>query len=355
MSLRFALSFLSRRSPCNATDLGRCGWLFARTFGFVAGFGFVVAGAPAETAGSSASGAAVDSVVVALDGSGDFKTVQEAINAAPQLTDPAKPWTIRIKPGTYHELIYVMREKRFIQLLGEDPDKTIISNGLYAGQLGHDGLPMGTFRTPTVWIDADDFKVEGLTIANTAGAVGQAVALRVDGDRVAFRHCHFHGWQDTLLVNRGRHYFKNCEISGAIDFIFGGATAFFEACEINCTGGGYITAASTLPYDPYGFVFSRCTIAGAEPAIRTYLGRPWRAFASVIFLETKMTGVITPAGWDNWDRPEREKTTRYAEFASSGPGATPSERVRWVKMLSRSEAADLSVARVLGGADHWEP
>ena len=293
--------------------------------------------------------------IVAQDGSGQFKSIQEAINAAPQLTDAASTWTIRIKPGTYKELIYVMREKRFVRLIGDDPATTIISGDLYAGLIGRDGQPIGTFRTPTVWIDADDFSVEGLTIANVAGAVGQAVALRVDGDRVGFRNCRFTGWQDTLLCNRGRHYFEKCTITGAVDFIFGGATAFFESCEIHCVGDGYITAASTLPYDPFGFVFSHCKITSANPAVRTYLGRPWRAYASTIFLGAEMSEAVRPAGWHNWDRPERENTTRYAEFNSTGAGAAPMSRVPWVATLRADEAAAITVEKVLAGKDHWLP
>jgi pectinesterase len=297
----------------------------------------------------------VASTVVAADGSGEFKTIQEAINAAPQLTDAAHTWTIRIKPGTYHELIYVMREKRFIRLVGDDPARTTVTEALYAGMLGPDGKQIGTFRTPTVWIDADDFQVEGLTIENTAGPVGQAVALRVDGERVSFRHCRFHGWQDTILVNRGRQSFGDCEITGAIDFIFGGATSYFERCAIRCLGDGYITAASTLPYDAHGMVFSHCVITGDNPKVKTYLGRPWRAYASAAFLNTSMDGVVKPAGWDNWDRPEREKSSRYAEFGSTGAGAADSGRVAWVTHLTADQAAALTVGAVLGGSDHWNP
>ncbi len=311
--------------------------------------------ADAQPTPSPAAAGASKPVVVALDGTGEFRTIQEAINAAPQLTDAAATWTIRIRPGVYNELIYIMREKRFIRLVGEDPERTIVTGDLYAGVLGHDGRQIGTFRTPTVWIDADDFSVEGLTIRNTAGAVGQAVALRIDGDRVAIRNCRLDGWQDTLLDNRGRHYFQGCTISGAIDFIFGGATVFFDTCDIRCAGNGYITAASTLPYDPYGFVFSHCRITGANPAVRTYLGRPWRAFSSVIYLNTFMDQVVQPAGWDNWERPEREKTVRYGEFASTGPGANAKSRVAWAKSSTASEAGAITPAAVLGGTDHWQP
>lgn len=301
------------------------------------------------------AGASEPSTVVAADGSGMFKSIQEAVNAAPQLTDPAETWTIRVKPGTYRELLYIMREKRFIRLVGDNPETTIIVNQLYAGMTGQDGQPIGTFRTPTVWIDADDFSVEGLTIANDAGPVGQALALRVDGDRVAFRRCRFLGWQDTILSNRGRHYFEDCLITGAVDFIFGGGTAFFSRCEIVCEGDGYITAPSTLPYDEHGFVFADCRIRGSNAAVRTYLGRPWRAFGAALFLRTEMTEVVHPEGWHNWDRPDREASSRFAEFGSYGAAARLARRVTWAKPVTASLAETLTAERVLAGRDGWSP
>src|ERR1035437_2601045 len=190
--------------------------------------------------------AAVPDATVALDGSGQFTSVQEAISAAPMNTNPAAPrWVIFVKPGTYHERVYVQRERGHLRIVGEDAAKTVISYDLEAKVLGHDGKPIGTFRPPTVQIDGDDMIWENLTLANTAGPVGQALALRVDGDRVVFNHCRFLGWQDTVLVNRGRQYFADCYIEGHVDFIFGAATAYFDRCKIHCLLNGYITAAST--------------------------------------------------------------------------------------------------------------
>ena len=183
--------------------------------------------------------------VVAADGSGQYTTVQEAINAAPQNTTLDRPWIIYIKAGSYREVVYVQREKRFVKLVGEDPARTTITYNLHANMVGSDGKPIGTFRTPTVQIDADDFSAENLTFENTAGPVGQALAVRVDGDRVVFRNCRFLGWQDTVFLNRGRHYFIDSYIAGHVDFIFGGATAYFDRCDIHVLRNGYITAAST--------------------------------------------------------------------------------------------------------------
>ena len=252
-------------------------------------------------------------LVVAGDGSAKYKTVQEAIMAVPA-GSADNPVIIRIKPGVYKELIYVQREKRFFRLIGENAEKTILTYDLNANLIGKDGKPIGTFRTPSTMIDAEDFTAENITFENSAGPVGQALAIRVDGDRVVFRNCRFLGWQDTILLNRGRHYFEDCYIAGHVDFIFGGATAFFERCHIHCLKDGYITAASTPDNQPFGFVFSNCKITGESPAVRTYLGRPWRAFSSVVYLNTEMSEVVRPVGWHNWNFPEREKTARYAEF-----------------------------------------
>jgi len=219
---------------------------------------------------------AVDAVVAA-DGSGQYRSVQEAINAAPQETSATRRWIIAVRPGTYHELLYVQREKRFVMLVGDDPATTIVTYGLKAGDPGPDGKPMGTFRTPTAVIDADDFSAENLTFENSAGPNGQALALRVDGDRVVFRNCRFLGWQDTIFLDRGRQYFEDSLIAGHVDFVFGGATAWFERCRLHAWRNGYLTAASTPAETPYGFVFSRGWISGAE-GVQTYLGRPWRPF-----------------------------------------------------------------------------
>jgi pectinesterase len=304
------------------------------------------AGAHARAAGAGS--------IVAADGSGQFRSVQEAVNDAPQTCSASSPWTIRVLPGTYRELVYVQREKRFVRLVGRDPARTIISYDLRASMPGSDGKQIGTFRTPTLWIDADDFEVDGLTIENSAGPVGQALALRVDGDRVIFRKCRFLGWQDTILADRGRQYFGDCTIQGAVDFIFGGATALFDSCDITCVGSGYITAASTPEGQEYGFVFSGCRISGV-PGSQTYLGRPWRPYADVIFLNTRMSEVVRPSGWHNWNKPERERTSRFAEFGSTGAGADAAARVPWARTLTAAEAAAVTPQRVLSAADGWRP
>jgi pectinesterase len=290
-------------------------------------------------------------IVVAQDGSGQFKTIQEAIMSVPAGT-PQYPVVIRIKPGTYTELIYVQREKRYFRLIGEDANTTIITHELHANLIGLDGRPIGTFRTPTVIIDADEFLAENLTFENAAGPKGQALALRVDGDKVAFKKCRFLGWQDTIFLNRGRHYFEDCYITGHVDFIFGGATVYFQRCHIHARGNGYLTAASTPVERPHGFVFSHCQITG-EPGVTTYLGRPWRDHSATTFVFTEMSSVVKPEGWHNWDRPEREETSRYAEYGSTGEGGAMGARVAWTKPLNETEARRLTADAVLGGPDNW--
>jgi pectinesterase len=305
-------------------------------------------------AGARGTQAAPVELVVAADGSAKYKTIQEAVMAVPAGTADS-PVVIRIKPGTYKEVVYVQREKRFFRLVGEDASKTIITFNLNANLVGLDGKPIGTFRTPTAQIDADDFTAENITFENSAGPVGQALAIRVDGDRAVFRNCRFLGWQDTIFINRGRQYFENCYVEGHVDFIFGAATAFFERCHIHALKDGYLTAASTPDYEPYGFVFSRCKITGATPEVKTYLGRPWRAYSAVTFVETEMSAAVRPEGWHNWNFPEREKTARYAEYASTGPGANPAARVAWARRLTKAEAKNITPEKVLAGADGWNP
>jgi pectinesterase len=290
---------------------------------------------------------------VAADGSAKFKTVQEAIMAVPAGTRE-NPVIIHIAPGTYQELLYIQREKRFFRLVGTNPTNTILSFNLYAGITNAEGKPIGTFKTPSTTIDADDFSAENVTFENSAGPVGQALAIRVDGDRASFRNCRFLGWQDTILLNRGRQYFENCYICGHVDFIFGAATAWFEKCEIHSLRDGYLTAASTAEDTPYGFVFSHCRITG-EPGVKTYLGRPWRVHASTLYLNCELSDVVRPVGWNDWGKPEAHTLTRYAEYQSTGPGANPTKRPDWTPQLKAADAKKITVDKVLGGADGWNP
>lgn len=299
----------------------------------------------------------VPDAVVARDGTGDYTSIEAAIYGAPQARaepGPGDRWVVLVKSGTYRERVYVQRERGNIALIGEDPATTILVEGMHANLSGPDGKKLGTFRTATLQVDGDGFIVENLTIANDAGPVGQALALRVDGDRVVFRQCRFLGWQDTVLVNRGRHYFADCHVEGHVDFIFGAANAVFERTHLHCVGNGYITAAST-PFDQaHGLTFLDCSITG-EPDVRTYLGRPWRAYARTTFVRTVMSEVVRAEGWHNWNQAEREHTSRYVEIDSSGPGgAGRQDRVTWARTLRHHAGPPPTAAGVLRGDDGWE-
>jgi pectinesterase len=174
------------------------------------------------------------------------------------------------------------------------------------------------------------------------------------GDRGIFRNCRFLGYQDTLLPQAGRQYFDRCYIAGAVDFIFGGSAAWFDHCTIHVTAKGYITAANTTRDQRYGYVFDHAKIDG-EPNVKTMLGRPWRPWSATVFLNTEMSDAILPAGWNNWNDPAREKTVRYAEYGSTGPGAGASARVPWARQLTAAQAAEFTVEKVLGGLDGWNP
>ncbi len=290
-------------------------------------------------------------IVVSADGTGDFTTVQAAVDAI----SAGQPTIISIRPGTYKERIVIPAGKRFIHFQGQDAKTTILTYDLYAKIKDEAGREIGTFRTPSATIEADDFSAENITFQNTAGDVGQAVAAAVYGDRAVFRRCRFLGWQDTLLDQEGRHYYEDCYIEGHCDFIFGAATSFYERCHIHCLDASYITAASTPADQKYGYVFSNCKITGQPVGKKTFLGRPWRDYASVTFLNTEMDDMIKPEGWHNWSKPEREKTARYAEYNSFGPGAAPQKRVGWSRQLNKEEAETITVAETLAGNDGWNP
>ncbi len=288
--------------------------------------------------------------VVAQDGSGDFTTIQAAM-AKIGMGTPDTPATILVRKGVYRELVYAQREKRYVRLIGEDPESTLLVYGLHANMTGLDGQKIGTFRTPTLSIDADDFTVENMTITNDAGPVGQALAVAVNGDRVLFRNCRFVGNQDTVFLNRGRQYFEGCTIEGTTDFLFGGATAWFEDCDIHSLASSYITATSTPPEAAFGFIFNRCRVSVAEGEA-TFLGRPWRDHAATLFMRCELGAGIRPEGWHNWDKPWREATSRYLEYRNTGPGADRSGRVSWARELTPEEADRITPATALGG---WDP
>ena len=297
--------------------------------------------------------AASAAVVVCADGTGDFKSVQEAVNAAP--SNDKQPFVIQIKPGVYKGHIVVPADKPFLTFRGEAGSLTVLTDDKTIAALDPHGNKLGTPNSATVFILGRDFTAENITFENSAGNVGQALAVYASADRGRFQGCRFLGWQDTVRVENGRHYFADCYLAGHCDFIYGNATAFFDRCEVHCRADGFITAASTPETNRFGFVFRDCRVT-AEPTVKcTFLGWPWRSFANVIFLKTDLPAGIAPAGWDNWRDPSRETTARFAEFRSRGPGANPTKRVKWSRQLSDAEAAVITVETVLRGDDGWNP
>ncbi|SIS89751.1 pectinesterase family protein [Belliella pelovolcani] len=294
--------------------------------------------------------------VVSQDGSADFLTVQEAIMAVPDFRD--SPTVIFVKSGVYKEKIILPTSKTKVVLIGEDALSTILTFDDYASKLNRFGEEMGTTGSSSFFVFGDDFTAKHVTFQNSAGPVGQAVAIRVTGDRAYFEHCRFVGFQDTLYAHgeMSRQYYKDCYIEGTTDFIFGWATAVFEDCEIYSKAGGqYITAASTLEEVDYGFVFVNCKLTGDAPEHKVYLGRPWRIHAKTVFINTEMGAHIRPEGWHNWNKPEAEKTAFYGEFKSTGPGADPSARVAWSKQLDQNALSTFSISAILAGNDNWIP
>lgn len=303
-------------------------------------------------------------ITVAQDGSGDFKTIQEAVNSVRDLS--RLQVTIFIKNGTYNEKLVIPSWKTNISLVGESREGTIISNNDYSGKPFPGKDPSSrdkyvTYTSYTVLVQGNDFSAENLTIQNTAGRVGQAVALHVEGDRAVIKNCRLLGNQDTLYVAKEscRQYFQDCYIEGTTDFIFGEATAVFRDCTIKSLMNSYITAASTRQGHAFGFVFFNCKLVADTAAKKVFLGRPWRPYARTVFIHCELGSHITPQGWDPWKGdamfPDKDKTAYYAEYGNTGPGAAVKDRVAWSKQLTKKEAEQYTIKNILGGADNWVP
>lgn len=290
--------------------------------------------------------------VVAKDGSGDFFTVQEAVNAAPDYCKQDET-TIYIKDGVYEEKVTIPTNKQRLHLIGQSPDKTVIRWSDYAKKNGSTGYEMGTSATSTVFLYGDDFLAENITIENAAGEgreIGQACAITVDADRVAFINCRFIANQDTIYTyGKGqRQYFYNCWIEGTTDFIFGASTCWFENCTILSKRNSYVTAASTPEGAEFGYVFKNCRLIHDEKTDKVYLGRPWRPYAKTVFIDCELGDHILSAGWHNWDKKYAEKTAFYAEYGSKGPGAAPEkDRVKWSHILKAKDVKKYTPDNVL--------
>ena len=292
-------------------------------------------------------------ITVAADGSGDVSSVQAAVDAVP--ANNAERIVIHIKPGTYKERVHVPKDKPKVTFKGDDAKTTVLTYDLFASKVIPPATQgVGTSGSYSTLIEGDDFVAENVTFENSAGEVGQAVALRTTGRRQAFYNCRMLGWQDTLYLHHGSAYFRDCYVEGRVDFIFGRGVAVFEDCHIHSKNGGYVTAAATEPTEPFGYVFLSSRLTGEGE--KAYLGRPWRDHAAVAFVRCELGDHVRPEGWDNWRNPAREKTARFVEFRNTGPGADRSKRVPWSRELSDEEAAKYTVANVLAAReDGWDP
>lgn len=291
-----------------------------------------------------------DTIVVSRDGTGNFRTLQEAIESARAFMDYTV--TIYVKNGVYKEKVIVPSWVENIDIIGEDRDKTIITYDDHANI-----NKMGTFRTYTVKVEGSDITFKNLTIENNAVQLGQAVALHTEGDRLKFINCRILGNQDTIYTGAKftRLYFKDCYIDGTTDFIFGPSTALFEDCIIHSKRNSYVTAASTPKEAKYGYVFKHCKLT-AEPGVdKVYLGRPWRPYAYTLFIECELGKHIVLAGWHNWGKQSNEETARYMEYKNTGEGANASERVAWSKQLTKKEAEAVTVDAIFRTQSDWDP
>lgn len=319
---------------------------------------------------------------ISKDGTGDFRSVSEAL-ASVKAAKTSDPVTFYLHKGIYQEQITL--DIPHVTLIGESKEETVLTFDLYARMQMPDGKKRGTFRTYSCFIDASDFTARNLTFENSAGPgteVGQALALYVDGDRIIFDNCRFLGNQDTLFTaplppkeiepdgflgpkqfaprTSGRHYYKDCYIEGDVDFIFGGATAYFENCELFSKNTGkeinsYVTAASTPEGQKFGYVMKNCRFTSNCPPHSAYLGRPWREFAKTVLLDCHMDEHICPEGWHDWGKEQAHTLAYYAEYHSTGAGATMECRPDWIHQLTDEETARYTKDQVLRGNDHWNP
>ena len=303
-----------------------------------------------------------DTLVVSRDGTGEFRTIDEAIEVCRAFMDYTK--VIYVKKGVYKEKLIIPSWLTNITICGEDRDNTIITWDDHAnikmpvGGLDSEaavkGKPMGTFRTYTLKVQGSYITLKNITIENNAAKLGQAVALHTEGDHILVQNCRLLGNQDTVYTGVGgtRVAFYNCYIEGTTDFIFGPSIAWFQNCEIHSKANSYITAASTPAGQKYGYVFYKCRLTADKDVDKVYLGRPWRPFAATIFMDCELGKHIRPEGWHNWNNAKNEETARYAEYGNKGEGASTKNRVKWSKQLTKKEAAKVTLLDAFG-EDCW--
>ncbi|XP_073311148.1 probable pectinesterase/pectinesterase inhibitor 51 [Primulina huaijiensis] len=307
-------------------------------------------------------------VTVCKFGGCTYKTVQEAVNAAPDDIDSGKLFVVHIKAGVYEETVRVGLERRNVVFLGDGMGKTVITGSMNVGQPG-----VSTFNSATVGVVGDGFMVSDLTIKNTAGPdAHQAVAFRSDSDHSIIQNCEFVGNQDTLYSHSLRQYYKSCRIQGNVDFIFGNSAAIFQDClilvaprQIHPEKGekNAVTAHGRIhPGQTTGFVFQNCLVNGTDAymalyhsnpkAHRNYLGRPWKEYSRTVFIRCRLESLINSDGWMPWKEDFALKTLYYGEFASSGLGSDSSKRVNWSSLIPAKHVESYSARNFIQG-DQW--
>ncbi len=312
-------------------------------------------------------------IVVDKKGFGDYFTIQEAINAVPDYSHE-KITTILVREGIYKEMVTIPHNKFRIKISGQGADKTVLTYDKYAEKLWPDSdFKMGTSGSATIYMHSSYVTIEDMTIENSAGEgkeIGQAVAVFTDGDFIFFHRCRLIGNQDTLYTygrygkdgGIKRNYFLDCYIEGTTDFIFGPSIAYFENCTLHSKKNSYVTAASTLPGEKYGYVFHNCRLTAADGIDKCYLGRPWGAYAKTVFIECELGNHILPEGWHDWEKPgkpDTKKNSYYAEYKNFGPGAAgKKERVKWSRQLTAKQAAEYTFEKVMYQKNDgivWDP
>lgn len=310
-------------------------------------------------------------IVVSADGHGDYRTVQEGIDACPDYSHQ-EITRILIRKGTYKEMVSIPHTKFRLYIKGEGADNTLITYDKYAKALwpGRD-IAVGTSGSASIYIHASYITFEDIAFENSAGEgkeIGQAVAVFTDGDFLFFNRCRFLGNQDTLYTygrfgkfgGIKRNYFKDCYIEGTTDFIFGTSIAYFENCHIHSKKNSYVTAASTLQGQKYGYVFVDCRLTADEGIDKCYLGRPWGAYAKTVFIHCELGSHILPEGWHDWEKegkPDTKKNSYYAEYGNFGPGAR-GPRVKWAHSLREKDLREYSFEKVMYQSQDgivWDP
>lgn len=311
-------------------------------------------------------------IIVSKTGTGDFTTIMDAVNS---ISNSNEPETIIVHEGIYNEIIEIRRSN--LTIIGDNPNNTFFIYGNYANMMMPDGIKRGTFRSYTFIALGDNINVKNVTIANTAGTgkvYGQAVAVYVEGDMIKFNNCRMLGYQDTLFTGplpseelrsggfigptefferkNGRHLFTDCYIEGDVDFIFGGATAFFRNCEIcslnrNSECNGYVTAPSQPEGQKYGYVFEECRFTTKGCADNTvYLARPWRDYGQSVFIRCELGSHIKKEGFHDWNKELARKVCKFVEYNCYGEGADRSGRVDFAKTLTDEEAKEYTLEKV---------